>query len=164
MYRRFIATIAAASIAITALGSFPAYAGEKEIARAAAAILGIAIIGKIIHDKNKRDDEREVTRRRPAPVVVPPHRPHPTVRPRPVHPRPLPSRVDRKLLPSQCFRSYDTRQGKVRMFGQRCLQENYRFADRLPNYCAETVRTERGVRRGYDARCLRDAGYRLARG
>ncbi|MGJ8626952.1 MAG: hypothetical protein ACSHXB_08335 [Sulfitobacter sp.] len=159
MYRRFIATIAAASIAITALGAAPARADDKDVARALAAILGIAVVGKIIHDK-KKDRERAATRNHPAPVYQAPR-----VRPRHVEPRPLPRHVrNKKLLPSQCFRSYDTRRGTVRMFGNRCLQNNFRHANRLPQHCKMRVRTHNGKRTGYQARCLRDAGYRLARG
>jgi hypothetical protein len=50
------------------------------------------------------------------------------------------------------------------MFGSRCLQQNYRYANRLPQHCAQQIRTRQGNRFGYDARCLRGAGYRLARG
>ena len=45
MYRKFITTVAAASIALTALGSVPAVAGERETANAIAAILGLAVAG-----------------------------------------------------------------------------------------------------------------------
>ncbi|MGC1496224.1 MAG: hypothetical protein WA790_10470 [Sulfitobacter sp.] len=170
MYRRFITTIAAASIAITALGAAPARADDKDAARALAAILGIAVIGKIIHD-NKKDKERAVTRRHSEPRVQPRRRSEPHVQPRRRHsepqvqPRPLPRQVrNNKLLPSQCFRSFDTRRGTVRMFGNRCLQNNYRHANRLPQHCKVRVNTYNGKRTGYQARCLRDAGYRLARG
>tara|TARA_R110002049_G_scaffold44333_5_gene130041 strand:- start:91967 stop:92476 length:510 start_codon:yes stop_codon:yes gene_type:complete len=169
MYRKVIATIAAASIALTALGSVPAYAGDKDVARALAAILGVAVVGKIIHDKKKdREREEAAARERHIPVYEAPRRHRPYVDPRPaprrVDPKPLPRRVDRKLLPANCFRSFDTRRGKVQMFGQRCLENNYRYADRLPSFCAQRIQTNRGLRHGYDARCLRDAGYRLARG
>ncbi len=187
MYRRFIAAITAASIAITAVSATQVAAGERErdFARIAAGVLGVAIIGKIIHDKNKRDDERNrvVTRHRidPAPVYRAP-RAAPRVDSRHrVEPRPLPRgygrnddhgrkhkrnhrRADDKLLPQQCFKSYDTRRGSVLMFGSRCLERNYRYANRLPQQCAQQIRTHRGMRYGYDARCLRGAGYSLARG
>ena len=77
--------------------------------------------------------------------------------------RPLPERVDRKLLPQQCFRSFNGEDGKVMMFGEPCLEKNYAQVDRLPNYCAKRVKTADGARYGYDARCLRDSGYSLAR-
>jgi len=159
MYRRIITTIVAASIAITAIGATPARADDRDVARALAAILGIAVVGKIIHDK-KKDKQRAVTRHQPAPVYqAPRHRTHK------VQPRPLPRHVrNNKLLPKQCFRSFDTRRGTVQMFGNRCLQNNFRHANRLPQHCKVQARTHQGRRIGYDARCLRDAGYRLARG
>ncbi len=159
MYRRFIATIAAASIAITAMGAAPARADDKDAARILAAILGIAVVGKIIHD-NKKDKERVVTRRHNEPRVQPRRRHEPQV-----EPRPLPRHVrNNKLLPRQCFRSFETRRGTVRMFGRRCLQNNFRHANRLPEHCKVRIRTHNGKRTGYQARCMRDAGYRLARG
>jgi hypothetical protein len=157
MYRRFIATITAASIAITALGAVPAFAGDRDAARALAAILGIAVVGKIIHDNNKKD---RVQTHRPRQQV---HNP-PRYQNNRVQPRPVPQRVNRKLLPGQCLRSFNTRQGKVRMFGRRCLNNNYKFARRLPQQCLYVFNTNRGDRQGYDARCLRQNGYRLARG
>ncbi|MFG6529562.1 MULTISPECIES: hypothetical protein [unclassified Sulfitobacter] len=192
MYRKFIATIAALSVAITAFGARDAAADEKEVLRTLAAIAGVAIVGKMIYDNKKEREEREaVTRRRAAPVYEAPRyyptvskRPHPRpyVDPRPAprrddwtrpdrdratYPerevRPLPERVDRKLLPQQCFRSYTGDEGKVMMFGEPCLEKNYSYADRLPRYCAKRVSTSEGARYGYDARCLRDSGYSLAR-
>jgi hypothetical protein len=50
------------------------------------------------------------------------------------------------------------------MFGERCLQQNYQYANRLPQQCGQEIRTHNGRQYGYDARCLRNAGYSLARG
>lgn len=156
MYRKFIATVSAAAIALTALGSTPAYADDRDAARALAAILGIAVVGAIIHDRNK-DKKRKVHRQAPV-YKEHAHKPHR------IKPRPLPQRANRKLLPQRCFRSVDTRQGTYRMFGQRCLNKHYRHVNSLPERCHYTFRTYDGKRRGYEARCLRNAGYRLARG
>ena len=165
MYRRFIATITAASIALTALGSVPAFAGDRDTERAIAAILGLAAIGAIIHSNNKEDKKQKQNylhqpvkkHYAPKPVYQPPRYHVPK-------PRPLPQRAHRKLLPQECFRSYETYRGKVRMFGARCLNKHYDFAHRLPHECEYIFNTSRGDRRGYEARCLRDRGYRLARG
>jgi hypothetical protein len=72
--------------------------------------------------------------------------------------------VHRNVLPQNCLRSYQTRQGQGQMFGRRCLEQNYRAANRLPQNCAIQIRTDRGVRAGYDARCLRRSGYSFGRG
>ena len=178
MYRRFIATIAAAAVAITAIGAVPAHADNRDALRALAAIAGIAVVGKIIHDERKKKKARhEPTPVRRAPVYRDPsyaprhsHTPPryvPQRNQRPGHyiePRPLPRQVDRKLLPQQCFRTYETRRGRVAMFEEGCLQRNFRFTERLPSQCQYEFGTRRAPRIGYDARCLRNAGYRLARG
>jgi hypothetical protein len=175
MYRKFIATITAVSIAITGLSATFATAGEsdRDLARIAIGVLGIAIVGKIIHDNNKRNESRDqvVSRQKvePAPVYRAPR----IEQRHEVQPRPLPRgyghnnqqrQQDSKLLPQNCFKSYETRRGQVLMFGSRCLQQHYRYANRLPQHCAQQIRTRQGNRFGYDARCLRGAGYRLARG
>lgn len=164
MYRKFIATITAASIALTAFGA-AAHAGERENTRAIATILGIAAVGALIHQNNKRKKDKvrhhqpvhkQPTYQKPRHADVPRY-----VAPKP---RPLPQRAHRKLLPKQCLRSFETYRGKVRMFGARCLNQRYDFAHRLPRQCEYVFNTSRGDRRGYEARCLRDRGYRLARG
>lgn len=176
MYRRFIATIVAASVALTVLGAVPARADQKDTARAVAAIVGLAIVGKLVHDRKKEKEQeraaaaraREVARQQEAADRY--HYTAPLPRSERGHrqgqgprPRPLPQRVDRKLLPQECFRGFETAYGTHLMFGRRCLENNYRFANRLPQTCAERIRTIHGFRRGYDARCLRRAGYSLAR-
>lgn len=170
MYRKFIATVAAASIALTAIGAVPAAAENFKAERALAAILGLAVVGAIVHE-NRKDKKHK-----PAQVHVTPkqkghgHLGHKHVgqgyNPPVYHPapRPMPNRVNRKLLPQQCLRSMQSRDGRVRYFGQRCLNRNFEFAHRLPQVCNYTFRTHKGTRRGYEARCLRDWGYRLARG
>lgn len=144
IHRQFIATIAAAAIAITGVSAAPARAGDDEVGAALAALLGLAIVGAVIHDKNKDKKRRHVVHT-------------------PVHPKPIPPRVNRKLLPQQCLRSFNTHQGKARIFGQRCLNQNYRFAQNLPAACHRQVWTSRGWRAGFGARCLNRHGYQLAR-
>ncbi|MEM8579156.1 MAG: hypothetical protein AAGF60_15010 [Pseudomonadota bacterium] len=147
MSRPFITLIVTSALALATLTA-PARADNDDAARALAAILGLAIVGKIIHD-NRKDDRHVVTRRAPRDTV---------------HPRPLPRRVDRKLLPQQCFRTfYNARGREIRGFGQRCMNRNYDFVRSLPRACATDVQTRRGWGTAYRARCLRDQGYRLAR-
>lgn len=152
---RFIGTFTAVAIAATTLTAAPAYADRDNdrAARAIAAILGLAVVGAIIND-NKRDRADD---------HVPARRPSTGTNHGRYEPRPLPRRVERAPLPSQCFRRFQTRRGQVKMFVRRCLERNYRAVNRLPQYCAQRIRTDRGVRAGFDARCLRRAGYRVAR-
>ncbi|MCB4379679.1 hypothetical protein [uncultured Tateyamaria sp.] len=144
IHRQFIGTIAAVAIAITGFSAAPARAGDDEVGAALAALLGLAIVGAVIHEK-KKDKKRR-------------HTVH-----TPVHPKPLPKRVDRKLLPQKCLRSFNTDRGHRRIFGQRCLNNHYKFARSLPAACHREVYTDRGWRRGYAARCLNRHGYQLAR-
>ncbi len=156
MHRRFISTILAAAMTVTAIGASPARADSEDVAKALAAIAGIAILGKIISDS--RDDDKRVVKKQV-------HRPQQHIqRHRHIQPRPLPHRVNRKLLPQHCLRSFTSRKGhRIQAFGARCLNRSYAHANRLPDQCLRSVRTDRGFRHAYGARCLRADGYRLAR-
>lgn len=168
---RLIGTITTAAVALTAFTAAPAYADDDRTARAIATILGLAVVGKIIHDSNKRRETvsgpvyqvNPNSRGHGYAKPQPRYYPEPRYKPEPQY-KPLPRRVSRKLLPQNCLRSFQTRHGQVRMFGRRCLERNYDFVNRLPHNCAQQIRTDRGTRSGFDARCLRNNGYRLARG
>jgi hypothetical protein len=147
MHRSFIAAIIAATIVITGFSAAPARAGGDDIAKALAGLAMLAIIGKAISDNR---DGHQVSRQ-----AAPRHQY--------VQPRPLPKRIARNALPGQCLRVIDTRRGTTRMFMRRCLERNYRYVNRLPQACAQRVRTDRGPRYGYNARCLRQSGFRIAR-
>jgi hypothetical protein len=161
MFAKFIATLAGAAMMITAAGARPVAADERDLARALALIAGVAIVSKIISD-NKQDKRDHVATRNNNQYQQHYYTPQRPAYVEPIQPRPLPQKAQRKLLPGDCLRSYNTRDGRVRMFGQRCLQNQYRYVNRLPEHCAIRVRTSEGPRRGYEARCLRDQGYRLA--
>jgi hypothetical protein len=162
IHRQFIAAVAAAAVAITAFGAAPARAGNDNLGKALAALAGLAVLGVMI--KNARDDKPTAQHQKI-------YRYGDTGRDDRigrggddrVHPRPLPPRVGYKLLPQQCLRSVDSRDGRMRVFGQHCLERNYRHVNSLPNSCATRFRTERGTRHGYGARCLSRHGYQLAR-
>lgn len=147
LHRKFISLIAGASILITGFAAAPARAGDDDVARALAAIVGIAIIGAAIND-SRRDDRTQ-------PVIR--HGRH-------VEPRPLPRRVHRKLLPRHCLRTYSSRRsGDFTAFGRKCLRNNYAQTKSLPQNCLREVRAKRGRHFAYGARCLRNQGYRSAR-
>lgn len=149
MYKKFIAAISAASLTISLFaGAAPARADADDVAKALAGIAAIAIIGKAISDNNKRKQDH-VTRNS--------HHHNPA-------PRPVPQRFSRYDLPGHCLVDLNLgRQGAVRMFSKRCLQQNYRFSHDLPNVCEQRFWTDRGTRRGYSPRCLRESGYRISR-
>jgi len=152
MARSFITLIVTTAIALTTLTA-PARADNDDAAKALAAILGLAIVGGIIHESRKdKGHPPPVTRRAPRDIV------------HPVQPRPLPKRAVRHtLLPQTCLRTFRNAQGyEVQGFGQRCLHRNYAHTQTLPRRCATHVETRRGWGTAYDARCLHRKGYRLA--
>lgn len=163
MSHKFIAAIVASSIALTALTTTPSFAGSRDRDKALLGIAGVILLGTAIADANKKShrDRR----------IVQPHRPRdvrPNVRrhvrdPQVVHPRPLPHRVSRYVLPSQCMRNVETRRGHVRFLGRHCLNNNYRAVNRLPQQCSVRVKTRGKVRNGFAPRCLRQFGYRIGR-
>jgi hypothetical protein len=73
MSRKFISLIIAASIAVTGMTAAPAQAGERDLARALAAIAGIAIAGAVIHDARK--DKGYVAQRQYRPQYRPQYQP-----------------------------------------------------------------------------------------
>lgn len=142
MKKTLFAGFLSLSLAATSLMPTAAMADERDdFARALLGIAAAIAIGNAI--KNNTDDDRP---------AVTPHRPNP-----PPAPHPQPS--SRRVLPSECLTTVDTRRGEVRLFGNRCLQENYRYANRLPSECRITVEGRRHTRVGYVPRCLRDRGY-----
>ncbi len=160
MSRKFIATILAASIAVTGFSVAPARADSDDLVKFLAGATALVIIGKAIEDnkddrrkKYERDNRRHkhddnVSRRRD----------------RDYDARPLPRRVHRKVLPSDCLRRVRTWNGNRRTFlGNRCLKNEYRHYSSLPERCFRKIETERGkIRRGYGVKCLRKRGYSLA--
>jgi|TARA_B110000503_G_C6788301_1_gene266176 hypothetical protein len=142
MYKSLIAGALALTLGMTSLAPTPAQANMSN-EQAWGALLGLLIVGAAIHEN--RDSRPE-----PAPVVT--ERPNVTQRP------------NRNMLPEQCLRRIETRRGEtVRMFGRRCMRNNYRGFNRLPDHCERTVRTDNGRRSGFVPRCLRQAGYRWNR-
>lgn len=167
MYRKFIALISAAAIAIAAVAATtaPARADTQDVAKVLAGLAALAIIGAAINDHNA--NAPQVVTRNPYPKggyyprgnYYPQH----TYRPQPVQPRPVPPAVTRYDLPAQCLSNFNLRRGNVQLYRENCLQNNYRHVNALPNACRIDVRTANDVRRAYDPNCLRSRGYRNAR-
>lgn len=156
LHKKFIAGVAAAAILVTGVGASQARAGDYTAERALAALLGLAVIGAIVTDRND-DDRRKVSRR-------------PVTRDRTVtydthgvlEPRPLPRRVKaRRNLPEKCLRPVRSDRGRYHVLGKKCLTRNYRFVDSLPRSCERRIKTRHGIRLGWGARCLRERGYRI---
>jgi hypothetical protein len=169
MSRKFVATVVAASLAVAAIGNAPARADEN-LARAIAALVGAAIVGKVLTNQlAQREAAPErfddiATRRYDTPGRGNRHlavRENEQVRR--IEPRPLPREVQRALLPGDCLRSYEMREARYRVFERSCLRQAYAFERSLPQACEVKFKTRNGMRHGYDARCLRRAGYQMTR-
>lgn len=160
MSRKFIATILAGALAVTGFAAAPARADANDVAKALAGIAALAIIAKTI--ENNRDDKRHhgyvhtPTRNYGHPHGNAGVRGH-------VQPRPLPNRVSQKLLPRRCVVDISGRNRTVRAFGSRCLAGNNINVNRLPNNCQIRIGGNRQDRVLYEAGCLRNHGYSLAR-
>jgi hypothetical protein len=66
-------------------------------------------------------------------------------------------------LPGDCLQSFETRDGRYRIFERSCLKQRYAFERSLPRACEVKFKGWKKMQHGYDARCLRRAGYQLAR-
>ena len=156
MSRKFIAAVALSALMAASFGAAPARADDRDTIRAIAGIGALLLLGKVIHD-NKKDRRKEQVYHNNRPAKLG----HGYQRPHHVKPRPLPQRVRKMTLPRHCLKTVKTRGYKTRFMGQRCLQNNYRWAGQLPRACTVKVRGNRGMRYGYEPRCLKQHGYRL---
>lgn len=169
MSRKFIARIAAVAIAVTAIGHTPAKA-DDDLATALATVVGVAIIGGIINNQLRTDNDIDrATRniydrtyfsnnRASQPRFNTTRRVQSQFDNRRVQPRPLPRRVKRAFLPGECLQRF----GDRRVLGERCLDRRYGFKNSLPKRCEIRFRANGKKNKGYNARCLRREGYRIA--
>lgn len=162
MHKKFIATVIAAALTVTSIGAAPARADNADLLRALAAIAGVVVVGKVIQDRNERRNEytyKPVTRQTYIAPVQRHNGPIYTVKP-----RPLPKRVNRNLLPSECLRSVRSQNGIYRFFGKNCLKQNYGHFGSLPRECKVKFTAHNSKKReGFGVRCLNRQGYKLAR-
>jgi len=146
MSRTFIKSILVAAVTVTGISvmsAAPAKAGNEDLAKFLFGATALIIIGKAISDSDAKA----------APSRNEVYKPAKTYRPR---------NYDRKALPAKCLRRHDTWDGRVRLMGRKCLHNNYKHVNRLPQVCKTRVQTENGPRRGYHMRCLRNHGYSIA--
>lgn len=167
-HRKVIAGIASLSILVTAFGAGSASAQDRRNApqqrnngteQAIAAVVGIAIIGALV--AKSRKDKRKSHAAAAAPKVHTAPKAH--NQPHVIHGKPRHKHANRRLLPAQCLRSFQTNRGTARLFTNRCMHQTYRGVARLPQQCHRQIWTHRGQRSGWSARCLRNSGYKAAR-
>lgn len=65
-------------------------------------------------------------------------------------------------LPERCLRIADTVRGERLVYAERCLNRNYKHANRLPQFCQRQIGTSRGLRTVYGSRCLSRDGWNVA--
>lgn len=169
MSRKFISTVLAASLAITAFAAKPVEAAsEEDIARILAGAATIFIIGKAIQssrDNDKDDkkkskshkDRKDRDRYKPQKHMSRKHDRYDR------HDHGRRSYGNRAApLPQHCQVTARTRSGHETLFGARCLDRSYQSARRLPGECLRDVRSFRGERQAYSGHCLRARGYTTA--
>lgn len=134
MLKTMTAGVLALSLSLTSLTATPARA-ELTDDQAVVGLLTLLLIGAAVAN-NRNDDNRDRDRG---------------------------SRRERwRELPAECLTTVNTRGGEVRMFGRRCMVNNYDHVNRLPDRCEITVRNRRGnMRHGYVPRCLRQSGFHV---
>lgn len=147
MSRKFIATILATAITVTAITASPSRAASGEdIAKVAVGAAALFLVVRALKKDRPRVGSKE-------PYTPPPSTETPYRVPRPAL---------RDPIPAHCLKRHDTRDGEVRMVGLRCVTRDYAHAHRLPESCRVTKHTFKGLRHGYKPRCLRRQGYKLA--
>ncbi|MYM55511.1 hypothetical protein [Thalassovita mangrovi] len=160
MSRKFIATVLAASLAVTSISAAPARAGEDDLVKLLAGATALFIIGKAINDK-------------PARAAAPQSRNYDYTRPEYTRPYDGDRRHEYQHrqrhaynapLPGYCRSSVWTDQGRQRFLDGRCLRQNYSQARDLPQQCRITVgKGADHKRRGYSIPCLKRNGFEIAR-
>jgi hypothetical protein len=160
-------TLAIAAAFGIAIAPAPAAADRDDVAKIIAGLAIAGIVAKVIDDRNDRKpaNNAQITRHDRYNSFDEPrrgrivdgtlrHRDQPGVRAN--------RGYKRYALPDQCLRILDTARGDRRVYGNRCLQRNYKFANKLPRDCAIRVRTDRGERVVYGSRCLSRDGWSVA--
>lgn len=166
MSRKFIASVLAASLAITSISAAPARADGDDLMKFLAGATALVIIGKALDSDRKRT--REVSRHdrdrwhdhgrygRDAPPHVYFDRRHD-----PRATRDAKRRYRKNVLPAQCRNTFWTPEGRQKYMDNRCLKRNYSFAHELPKKCKIMFYDHNQKKRGYSIKCLKDRGYRL---
>ncbi len=178
-YRKFIAVILAAAVAVTGLTAAPARADDKT-AQIVAGVAALAIVGLAISkSKSKHKDRSDygVTRHRGTTYGYDygqgygqgyghkkHHKKHKSHRRHKKHDQYYghkPRWNDRQPLPARCHRDgYNRRYGHVSGYGRGCLINHYGGYNALPHDCAIKVRNHNGKRRVlYPQSCLATYGF-----
>ena len=141
MNRTITASVLALTIGLTSLTATPVQAGNNDLNKLFAGAVALFIIGKAV--ENSKNAKANVSRQRPQAIIPPTHN----------------HRLSRRL-PQECYFTLRTQNATRGVYGKTCLNEIMRYASRLPQACADTIRVRYGRRaQVYGARCLRNHGY-----
>lgn len=150
-HRKFIAFIAAASIAITGFSAAPARADE-DVAKFIAGLALLGILGAAIN--NSRKDDHAAARPQ---YPYQPHQPH--------HPggqiRPLPPKMHKYNLPARCVQYFPRYSRKHPLASNACLKRSYGSTRALPQVCKVRFWNGNHHRIGFKPACLHKHGYRM---
>lgn len=168
MSRKFIATVLAASLAVTSISAVPAKAGGDELVQFLAGATALVIIGNALDGNNSRDRVRAGTRNDDRYG----RQDHHGDRHRQWggnHPRRdgdrwgngnRAQRDTPRHLPAGCLVRVGSRHHSQQVFGKKCLKRHYTFRTaNLPQECKIRPRGENAPRRAYSADCLFARGY-----
>jgi len=157
-----------------AVAPVPAAADTEDVAKVLAGIAVLGIIAKAVDDRNDRRSAETVTssdawsdRTRFGSIDQPYD--GRTVRgelrrPDDLRHGKVTGYKKNDPLPDRCLLVLDADRGRDRLvYGQRCLERSYKFANKLPEQCQTLVRTDNGRRVVYGAQCLAQDGWRVAR-
>lgn len=154
MSKRFIAFVLAGALTITSISAQPVRAGNSDAEKFLLGLGALLVIGAAIDEAQRAEKKRKDKKKKKKRQQVVIHEPvHPSVRGGGRHVTAL------KPLPGYCLRNVRTYEGDRRIFGARCLQNNYSQVDRLPRRCKTFLEGPRGTRIGYRPKCLRRAGF-----
>jgi len=158
-----MAALTAAGLALTPVSA--AAADREDIARALA---GLAILGIVAKAASERDERRTVARQGTSFGSIDRFDDRSVLqgelyRPGQRRQSTQAQRFRSVALPERCLRVLSTARGEQFVYGQGCLTNNYRHANRLPQSCQRQVQTPNGVRTVYRARCLARDGWQVAR-
>lgn len=154
MARKFIATVLAASIAVTAMGATSAQAHHKndDLIKFLGAATTMIIIGNALKNHNSNGHNGKVY------IHSPNHKPkghgHKTYKPAP---------KKKPSLPAKCVRNAKGKHGNTyKVLGRHCMSNNYKAMNRVPQKCAVQYRSTNGhIRNGFGIQCLKNHGFRF---
>ena len=155
MKNRLIAIATAASLVLSSAIVTPAAAMSDRDRQALTLLLGVAAVGLIINESNKKKRRREAEVQRSynddRDIYWDSDR----------NRRKSHERLRNRNIPAQCVFSVRGRKGPRDVVSSRCMNE-YGMSRRLPSECALDIDSGWGSRTVYGANCLRRNGFRIA--